>query len=167
MLPTFWNKQGYRTTNVKRDGKTVPRGVHRLVCSAWHGLPRDDSQIVDHINRCRSDNRPENLRWVTHRENAENRSCSFGSHGRSLVGFNENGEILVFSSGTLATYEYPKALALADRSECSSDKGYVFVDEMEWDEGIDIGVYFEQMEQARLERSALRRRYHEWLGVTE
>lgn len=43
--------------------------VHRIVCSAFHGEPEGDRNIVDHIDTNRCNNRPENLRWVTKLEN--------------------------------------------------------------------------------------------------
>lgn len=48
--------------------------VHRLIALAFHSRS-DESLEVDHINRNRADNRPENLRWVTHSENNNNKDC--------------------------------------------------------------------------------------------
>ena len=46
--------------------------IHRLV--AVHYIPNpENKRCVDHINRIRNDNRIENLRWVTHSENNDNR----------------------------------------------------------------------------------------------
>lgn len=61
---------GYRQVTVSRK----PYSVHRLICEAFHGICPEDKKVVDHINRVRGDNRPENLRWVTLSEN--NRNCS-------------------------------------------------------------------------------------------
>lgn len=47
--------------------------IHRIICRAFHGLPPEGKPEVDHINRCPSDNRPENLRWVNRKENNDNR----------------------------------------------------------------------------------------------
>lgn len=60
---------GYR--QVAAFGKYY--SVHRLICAAFHGLCPEDKTEVDHINRDKSDNRPGNLRWVTHSENMRNR----------------------------------------------------------------------------------------------
>ncbi len=45
--------------------------VHRLV--TLHYIPNPDNKpCVDHINRIRTDNRIENLRWVNHIDNCQN-----------------------------------------------------------------------------------------------
>ena len=43
--------------------------VHRIVCTAYHGEPVGDRNVVDHIDTNRCNNRQENLRWVTKLEN--------------------------------------------------------------------------------------------------
>lgn len=44
--------------------------VHRIVATAFHGDPPDPKYVVDHIDSNRSNNRTENLRWLTRIENA-------------------------------------------------------------------------------------------------
>jgi hypothetical protein len=43
--------------------------VHRLVCEAFHGPPPFERAVVLHLNENALDNRPENLRWGTQKEN--------------------------------------------------------------------------------------------------
>ena len=69
-----WTKGSLRgTTGYSR---VVLRGkhykVHRLVAEAFIPNP-ENKPTVDHINRVRDDNRVQNLRWATHKEQAENR----------------------------------------------------------------------------------------------
>ena len=45
---------------------------HRLVALQWIDNP-DNLPYVDHINKVRNDNRIENLRWVTHLQNMNNK----------------------------------------------------------------------------------------------
>lgn len=51
--------------------------LHRLIAQAFVPNP-DNKPEVDHINRNTLDNRVENLRWVTHKENCNNRSYKLG-----------------------------------------------------------------------------------------
>lgn len=43
--------------------------IHRLVCEAFHGPQPDDRPVVIHIDENAMNNRPENLRWGTQKEN--------------------------------------------------------------------------------------------------
>ena len=43
--------------------------VHRLVCEAFHGPAPDQRSVVIHIDENALNNRPENLRWGTQKEN--------------------------------------------------------------------------------------------------
>lgn len=72
--PTFghvaWSKKGarhtYRAHCSKRHGNIK---VHRAVCEAFHGPQPHEGAVVIHLNEDAHDNRPENLRWGTQKEN--------------------------------------------------------------------------------------------------
>ena len=57
--------------------------VHRLVYEAFKGeIP--EGMEIDHIDRNRRDNNPDNLRVVTRAENMKNRSCSHSHYTISI-----------------------------------------------------------------------------------
>lgn len=67
---------GYITVCFKNcEGATRCRFLHRLVGCAFIPNP-ENKPIIDHINRIKTDNRIENLRWVTHTENNYNTDVS-------------------------------------------------------------------------------------------
>ena len=43
--------------------------IHRLVCEAFHGAAPFERAVVIHIDENSTNNRPENLRWGTQKEN--------------------------------------------------------------------------------------------------
>ena len=62
---------GYRQINLYKDGARYTRKVYRVVMETFNPNIENKPQI-DHINRIRDDDRVENLRWVTARENVRN-----------------------------------------------------------------------------------------------
>lgn len=62
---------GYLTVCLSKNGKSKPHKIHRIVASAFIDNP-DNKPMIDHINTDRTDNRIENLRWVTALENSRN-----------------------------------------------------------------------------------------------
>lgn len=71
ILKPHHNKAGYQSINLYKNGKVKHFQVHRLVAETFIPNP-DDLPCIDHINTIRDDNRVENLRWVTYKENMNN-----------------------------------------------------------------------------------------------
>lgn len=73
VLKQYQRPDGYMVVWLKYPYGNVATPVHRLVCTAFHG---EDGLIwgkyVDHIDTNRANNRADNLRWVTPKENANN-----------------------------------------------------------------------------------------------
>lgn len=80
MLPCT-NRKGYLKVHI---GKKL-YSVHKLIALAFIPNP-DNLETVDHVNEIKTDNRPENLRWMTR---GENKSRSWSKQ----VICNETGEI--------------------------------------------------------------------------
>lgn len=58
----------YWELTLSRGGVQRTHHVHQLVCEAFHGR-RPKGAVVRHLNGQHTDNRPENLRWGTPKEN--------------------------------------------------------------------------------------------------
>lgn len=59
---------GYQRIWLCKDGKETRFAVHRLVAQTF--IPNTENKpVVNHINEIKTDNRVENLEWVTHSEN--------------------------------------------------------------------------------------------------
>jgi len=71
LIPVLKNK--YYSINIYKDKIRTPYYIHRLIAIAYIPNP-DNKPFIDHINRIRTDNRIENLRWVTQYENGQNLS---------------------------------------------------------------------------------------------
>lgn len=73
VLQPVYDKDGYPRVMLRVDGAYAKRGVHRLVCEAFHGPGTILHREVDHIDRDTSNARAENLRWVSRGENHSHR----------------------------------------------------------------------------------------------
>jgi hypothetical protein len=62
------NKSGYVIVNLVQDGKRKLNLLHRVIAQAFLPNP-SNKKCVNHINGIKTDNRVENLEWVTYSEN--------------------------------------------------------------------------------------------------
>ena len=75
----YWNLNSYGYAITVTEGKIIK--MHKLI------MANNSYEVVDHINRNKLDNRKENLRYTTHKVNAQN---------RSLPSNNKSGHIGVY-----------------------------------------------------------------------
>ena len=66
-----FDNHGYFRIQLYKNGVRKKETIHRLVAKAFIPNP-ENKPYIDHINTIRTDNRVENLRWVTHEENNNN-----------------------------------------------------------------------------------------------
>ena len=69
---------GYNKVNLCKNGKVHLLRVARIIAETFIPNP-DNKPQVDHINTNRTDNRVENLRWVTHKENMNNSTTTLNN----------------------------------------------------------------------------------------
>ena len=98
------DRDGYCIYNLCKDGQSKSFRGHRLVADAFIPNP-DNKPCIDHINCVRSDNRLENLRWVTHKENNNNpittnrmstakKNQEKGNHQTPIIQYDLNGNFI-------------------------------------------------------------------------
>ncbi len=116
----FNSKRGYMYVSFKVSGFTKTMSVHRVVAESFLG--KQEGLCVDHIDENKLNNRLDNLRWITNRENLTKALCKDGSPGVCWHKLNNkyissiylNGKINhlgYFDSKEEASLSYKKALS--------------------------------------------------------
>lgn len=91
-VSTWRNGTGYCYVTLAQDGRRKHARVHILVATTFLSEQYRKGLIVDHIDRNKSNNHVDNLRWVTYGENNANKEGG-RTHvsGQSLISrFNED-----------------------------------------------------------------------------
>jgi hypothetical protein len=76
------NTDGYPTIRIYIRGKLRTKTIHRLLAKAFIPNP-ENKKHVNHINGIKSDNRLENLEWLTQRENIQH-AWDIGIHKKKI-----------------------------------------------------------------------------------
>lgn len=66
ILSPHIDKDGYEVASL---GSVDNVKVHRVICEVFHGSPKGEKKQVNHIDCNRSNNRADNLEWVSASEN--------------------------------------------------------------------------------------------------
>lgn len=69
ILKQWADSRGYKSCRLYKSGIGALRFSHRLVCEAFHGPQPEDKSFVLHWDDNKGNNRADNLRWGTNREN--------------------------------------------------------------------------------------------------
>lgn len=113
---TIDKKTGYRKVCLS-DGTTQrTKKVASLVAEAFYGIP-EETKVVDHIDRVRTNDKPSNLRYLTPKENSWNRESKgvFYRPANKLNGW----EAAIMASGVyhyLGSYKTEEEAKAAYRS---------------------------------------------------
>lgn len=89
------DSNGYRTCYITRDGRTSCYMVHRVVAKAFVPMI-EGKNVVDHIDRDKTNNTVQNLRWTDTSQNNRNRS-RFHSKTDGLHNITQTGNKFVVS----------------------------------------------------------------------
>jgi hypothetical protein len=140
ILKATLDRYGYEYVNL---GGGSRRTVHSIVAEAFHGPKPSPLHQVNHKNGVRSDNRPENLEWVTVSENIRHAFRvlgrehprpalgKFGSeHNRSMkvVATSPGGDTIVFGGmqeAGRAGFD-PSKISLCVNGKRKRHKGYAW-----------------------------------------
>lgn len=81
----YFDNHGYNRVSLCKNGVYSHFVVHRLVYSAFNNFPLDNygKLQIDHINGIRNDNRIENLRLVSAKENMNNPNTRYKLAGEN------------------------------------------------------------------------------------
>src|ERR1700684_91650 len=72
LRPGRYNRSGHLKVILYRDHRRVSMFVHRLVLMAFRGMPKKWN-VTRHLDGCPANNRIENLRWGTQKQNVKDK----------------------------------------------------------------------------------------------
>ena len=81
------HKSGYLRVNLCKGGFKKDAYIHRLVCEAFLGLPKDGKNCVNHLDEDKTNNQLSNLEWTTQKENIQ---YSWNLHKEERIQFYKN-----------------------------------------------------------------------------
>lgn len=95
---------GYQRVNLRREGQTVQKYIHRLVAEAYLEKP-EGAYEVNHKDGDKTNNAVDNLEWVSHQQNVQH---SFDQLNRTK---SKTGIKVTFLTGEIKIFETVKECA--------------------------------------------------------
>lgn len=77
------SSNGYFIVTDQTQTPTQYYRINRMVLETFNPIENDENMVADHINGIKTDNRLENLRWVTQRQNSLNRDENFAKMNKN------------------------------------------------------------------------------------
>lgn len=146
-LNPYIGKNGYAYVNLRNDGQTIRRYIHRLVAEAFIPNPLN-KPTVNHIDGSKLNNDVSNLEWATYSENSKHAvahgltplpdsEVAMINHRTPIVAIEpDTGNVLYFPS-QLDASEYlgisRPHINKVLKGSCPHAKGYIFRYAMEVD----------------------------------
>ena len=130
ILKPLLDKEGYETITLSDNNNNINLLVHRIVALTFLENPLKLPE-VDHINHKRNDNRVENLRWVTRKENVKNMKKIISKRARRIAKLDDKGNtISVYNSASEAALDMNvscSSMTACARGENKYCKGFKFI----------------------------------------
>lgn len=129
---TPWNdKDGYPRVTLSKNKKTINKKISRLVAVTFIPNPKN-KPCNNHINGIKTDNRVENLEWVTYSENTLHlyRVLGYKQIGKPVAQYDLNGTLLNTFESATATSKHINGYQGGVSANCRGIKktyyGYIF-----------------------------------------
>lgn len=135
IMSTYITEDGYEKVGLRNDTGHHDVNVHRIIANTFIPNPKD-LPFVDHIDGRRAYNHVENLRWVTEKENSENKRDDFVPYSRKIMQLDlERNMIAVYKSAVEAAKNLPVGPAAIRKCANGGSKtsaGYIweYVDDL-------------------------------------
>lgn len=145
LKPGICGKLGRQMICLRKDNKNYFRTVHRLVLSTFNSDGYFEHAVVDHIDSNPSNNRLDNLRWITYEENNSTEHAK-QAKSKAIKGMTHSEEhkrkISEAKKGKMSGFENPRAQScvydnktfgcIREAYEYAKEHGYTKTYEMFW-----------------------------------